>query len=97
MKEAVPTIHIDNEHVRVTEWRFEPGATTGWHRHAYDYTVTPVTAATVEAVGPDGKSSVFDMVPGRAYFREAGVEHEVINRGPGELRFVETELKHRAG
>lgn len=26
---ATPTVFIDNERVRVTEWRFAPGAATG--------------------------------------------------------------------
>ena len=28
--------------VMVTEWRFAPGAATGWHRHEFDYVITPV-------------------------------------------------------
>ena len=32
---AQPTLQIDNERVRVTQWRFAPGASTGWHRHAF--------------------------------------------------------------
>ncbi len=39
---AVPTVFIDNERTRVTEWRFAPGAATGWHRHEYDYVVIPL-------------------------------------------------------
>ena len=34
--EAVPTVQVDNDRVRVTEWRFAPGAATGWHRHEFD-------------------------------------------------------------
>ena len=30
---AIPTVQIDNDRVTVTEWRFPPGAETGWHRH----------------------------------------------------------------
>ena len=41
--QAKPTVFIDNEKTRVTEWRFAPGAETGWHRHAYDYVVVPGT------------------------------------------------------
>jgi hypothetical protein len=26
---------IDNDTTRVTQWRFAPGAQTGWHRHEY--------------------------------------------------------------
>ncbi len=33
---AVATVQVDNETVKVTEWRFAPGAETGWHRHEYD-------------------------------------------------------------
>ena len=40
---AVPTVQVDNDIVKVTEWRFAPGAETGWHRHDYDYVVVPVT------------------------------------------------------
>ena len=40
--EAVPTKLIENERVRVTEWRFAPGAATGWHRHEHDYVVVPL-------------------------------------------------------
>ena len=39
---ATPTVQIDNNHLRVTEWRFAPGAATGFHRHEHDYLVVPV-------------------------------------------------------
>ena len=37
------------------------------------------------------------MEPGKSYYREAGVEHDVVNSPGGALRFVEVELKHRPG
>ena len=40
---AIPSVQIDNEQVKVTEWRFPPGAETGWHRHAMYYVVVPQT------------------------------------------------------
>lgn len=94
---AVPTVHVENEHVRVTEWVFAPGAATGWHRHAFDYVITPVSSAPVGIVDGDGAETSFEMVAGASYYRAAGVEHDVINRGEGELRFVEVELKARPG
>jgi len=97
MEKAVPTVHVDNEHVRVTEWRFAPGAATGWHRHEFDYVITPVVGGQVEIEGPDGSRTPFVMEPGKSYFRAAGVEHDVINGPGGELRFVEVELKSRPG
>ena len=97
MQKAVPTVHVDNEHVRVTEWAFAPGAATGWHRHEFDYVITPVLGGAVEIQGPDGKRTPFAMEPGKSYFRPAGVEHDVINGPDAELRFVEVELKGRPG
>ena len=89
---ATPTVQVDNDTVRVTEWRFPPGATTGFHRHEYDYVVVPMTTAKLHIVAPSG-DSVGDLVTGQAYFRKAGVEHEVINENGFEVVFVETELK----
>lgn len=88
-------VHVDNDHVRVTEWRFAPGAATGWHRHDFDYVITPLTGGEVQHVGPDHERTPFKMEPGKSYYREAGVEHDVINGPGGELRFVEVELKSR--
>ena len=37
---ATPHVHISEPpHVRVTEWRFEPGAETGLHRPSADCVV----------------------------------------------------------
>lgn len=94
---AVPTMHGDNDRVRVTEWVFSAGAATGWHRHEFDYVITPVTSAPVGIVDAEGEETAFQMIAGTSYFREAGIEHDVINRGEGELRFVEVELKSRPG
>lgn len=97
MQKAEPVVHVDNAHVRVTEWRFAPGAATGWHRHEFDYVITPVTGGKVEILGPDGGRTPFIMEPGKSYFRPAGVEHDVINGPATPLCFVEVELKSRPG
>jgi beta-alanine degradation protein BauB len=94
---ARPTVQIDNAAVRVTEWRFAPGATTGPHRHAYDYVVVPMTTGRLLILAPDGAESTAELVTGRAYHRTAGVEHEVVNANDGDFVFVEVELKDRAG
>ena len=63
MSKAVATVHIDNEHVRVTEWAFEPGAATGWHRHGFDYVITPVIGGVVEIEDGVGKRTRFEVAP----------------------------------
>jgi len=89
---AVPTRQIENERVIVTEWRFAPGAETGWHRHGYDYVVCPATDGTLLLETADGDIEA-QLKIGQPYFRNEGVEHNVINAGTEELVFIEVELK----
>lgn len=89
---AEPTVQIDNERVRVTEWRFAPGAATGWHRHEHDYIVVPMISGAL-LLEESGGSRTAELTAGQAYFREAGVEHDVINASDGPFAFVEIELK----
>ena len=90
---AVATVQVDDARVRVTEWRFAPGAATGWHRHAYDYVVVPLTTGRLKLVEAEGVVRHAELRAGVAYFRAAGVEHDVINDNPFELVFIETEIK----
>jgi quercetin dioxygenase-like cupin family protein len=90
---AVPTLQVDNDRVRVTEWRFAKGSATGYHRHEYDYVVVPGTTGRLKMVGPDGSESFAELTAGKAYARPAGVEHDVVNAHDGEFVFVEIELK----
>ncbi len=89
---AVPTVKIDNARLRVTEWRFPPGGATGWHRHEYDYCVVPITTGRLRLDEPDGAREA-ELVTGQPYFREAGVEHDVVNINPFEFVFVDVEVK----
>jgi quercetin dioxygenase-like cupin family protein len=93
MTRAVPTLLIDNERVRVTEWRFAPGAATGWHCHEMDYVVVPMADGVLELVGPDDVRSRTELKQGVPYFRNAGVEHDVINANGFPFSFIEIELK----
>jgi len=90
---ATAKVFIDNERVRVTEWRFAPGAATGWHRHEMDYVVVPMLDGELELVGPDRERTRAKLSKGAPYFRNAGVEHDVINANAFEFAFVEIELK----
>lgn len=90
---AIPTVLIDNDRARVTEWRFPPGAATGWHRHEFDYVVVPQTTGQLKLVGPGGEENVAQLTTGQPYFRKVGVEHDVINPNDFEFVFVEVELK----
>ena len=90
---AKATVLIENARVRVTEWRFTPGAATGWHVHGMDYVVVPMLDGELELVGPGRERTRAKLSKGVPYFRNAGVEHDVINANPFEFAFVEIELK----
>jgi len=92
---AVATVRIDNARVRVTEWRFAPGARTGHHRHDYAYVVVPLVTGTLAATGAAGETTSALRV-GEPYYRDAGVEHDVRNANAFEFAFIEIELKTSA-
>ena len=83
---------IDTVRTRVTRYRLAPGATTGAHRHEYDYVIVPVTSGRLRVIA-NGQEVFADLASGVSYARAAGVEHEVFNAGADEMVFVEVELK----
>ena len=89
--QAQATVQVRNERVIVTEWRFAPGAETGWHRHAYDYVVGPQTSGKLLLEAQAG-DSIAELTAGQSYARQAGVEHNVVNISGGEFVFIEVEL-----
>jgi hypothetical protein len=90
---AIPTVMIDNDRVRVTEWRFKKrGDNTGWHRHAYDYIVVPQFYGILEIDLGNGERTTATLQKGVPYYRDLGVEHDVINGNDFECAFTEIEL-----
>ena len=95
MAQAEASVIVDSERIRVTSWTFQPGQATGMHRHELDYVVVPVSGGSFSVTGPDGARSELRQEAGRAYARQAGVEHDVANAGSQTAVFVEVELKDR--
>ena len=89
---AIPTVQIENDRVVVTEWRFAPGAETGFHVHAHDYVVVPMTSGKLRLVEPSGTREA-ELTAGVSYARLAGVAHNVVNVNAYEFSFIEIELK----
>ena len=90
---ATPTVLVENARSIATEWRFTPGAETGWHRHGHDYLVVPMTTGHLMLEEPGGVSRTVELTTGKPYFREEGVEHNVVNASPHEFVFIEIEMK----
>ncbi|TCT03370.1 cupin domain-containing protein [Paralcaligenes ureilyticus] len=90
--QAIPTVQIDNENVKVTQWRFPPNAETGWHRHEMNYVVVPQTTGPLLLETPQGEATS-QLTTGVPYYRPVGVEHNVVNPGCSDFIFIEIELK----
>lgn len=90
---AQATVLLDDERSIATEWRFAPGAETGWHRHGHDYVVVPMTTGKLLLEEPGGASRTADLTMGKPYSRREGVEHNVVNPNAFEFVFIEIELK----
>lgn len=88
---AEPVVHIDDGRFRVTEWRFSPGAETGWHVHGHDYVIVPLDDGQLGLGLPDGATAEAALRRGVPYSRRAGVAHNVTNRGAAPLAFLEIE------
>ncbi len=83
----------DTSTVRITQHEIAPGGQTGWHRHEFPYTVTPLRTAVVDITNPDGQSSTFEMAAGQSYDRPAGIEHNLTNSGTSSVLFIEVERR----
>jgi quercetin dioxygenase-like cupin family protein len=93
---ATAHVQIENDWVKVTEWRFAPGAETGHHVHAHDYVVVPLTSGVLRLEDSEGQKEA-QLTSGLAYARAKGVAHNVINANAFEFRFLEIEmLRQRA-
>ena len=90
---AIPTVQVDDNAVRVTEWHFPPGAETGAHVHDMDYVVVPMTSGALTIEMHDGSVVLSNLTAGQSYARKTGVAHNVINDNDFAFTFVEVEIK----
>jgi len=89
---ANANVLIDNDKVKVTEWSFEVGDSTGHHIHAYNYIVVPMLDGELRIVDKDNNETISKLTKGGAYYREKGVEHNVLNNNKIPYSFIEIEL-----
>lgn len=85
---------IDNERVRVLEYRSGPGLGVcgqGMHDHPDRVTVA-LTPAKVRVVNAQGQTLVHDIPPGHVFFAPAET-HSVENIGGADTRVLMIELK----
>ena len=91
---AKSNLMIDNSKTRVTMWSFEIDDETGQHIHEYDYVIVPMLDGALKIVDKDGSVSISNLKKGECYFREKGVNHNVINNNKFPYSFIEVEIKN---
>ena len=89
---AEPTITIDNERVKVGDWRMGPDTRIGHHVHPLDYLVVALSTGDLTIATAD-EEFAFPLEVGATVFGSAGDAHDVLNRGDAEVRFLEIEIK----
>ena len=90
-QQAEALVHIDEPNVRVTEYRFQPGAETGWHRHMADYVVVPLLDGDLLLEEAGGVARTARLKRHAPYARREGVEHNVVNANAYPFSFIEIE------
>ena len=90
---ATPTVQVDDDRFRVTEWRFAPGAETGWHTHELPYVVVPQTTGTLTVETTSADPFAMECTAGVSYSREPGAHHNLVNDRDEPFTFVEIEAK----
>jgi|SRR5579863_4425550 quercetin dioxygenase-like cupin family protein len=89
---AIPTVQSEDAEVKITRWDFAPGATTGWHRHAWPYVVVMLTDSLMR-IDDGANVTEIQRKAGETYIRPTGVEHDVMNGSDTPMAFIEIERK----
>jgi len=88
------TVKSENDRVRVLEYRLKPGEKEVMHSHP-SYVVYFLSAATLRATSPDGKTSDTSVTEGEVLLRDP-LSHAIENVGTTDLRALLVELKPQA-
>ena len=88
----VMTEQIDNSRTCVNHLHFPAGSETRWHRHERDYVIVPMNSCELLIDSGDGAKPV-KLTAGECYYRDAGVEHNVINPSEIDITLIEVEIK----
>jgi quercetin dioxygenase-like cupin family protein len=83
---------LENEQVRVLEFRAKPGQSEPMHSHPA-MTVYELSGGRVRLTTPDGKTQIIDAKPGTAAWIPATV-HRYENVGTTETHEIVVELKN---
>jgi quercetin dioxygenase-like cupin family protein len=82
---------LENDRVRVLEFRAKPGDKTEMHTHPHAVAIS-LADASFKFTSPDGQSSTAELTMGQVIYQEA-IEHTTEIVGDNEARALIVELK----
>lgn len=85
------SLRLENDRVRVYEWRLKPGGKEAAHSHP-DGLVIALADATLKSTLPDGTSMTRATTNGEVTWRNA-LTHSLENVGTTEAHVIAVELK----
>ena len=85
------TVRLENDRVRVLEWRLKPGGKEPMHSHP-DGVLMVLADSTLKSTGPGGTSITRATVNGEVAWAPA-VSHSIENVGSTEAHALLVELK----
>jgi hypothetical protein len=88
-------VRVDNEYVRVLEYRLKPGQKETMHSHPCGV-VLNLTGTKWKATTPDGKITESETTPGAVFWR-GPTTHSVENIGKTDARAIAIEFKASCG
>jgi beta-alanine degradation protein BauB len=85
------TVRLENERVRVLEWRLKPGGREPMHSHP-DGVLIVLADSTLKSTSPEGPATTRATVNGEVKWAPA-VSHSIENVGSTEAHALLVELK----
>lgn len=92
-QEGQSEVRLENEHVRVVENVYPPGAESPLHTHEFARVVYVLAGGEMELETEDGQATRVRIEKGQTVWQPAET-HVVRNVGRTVVRLLETEVKH---
>ena len=84
---------FENERVKVWHLLLEPGESSAWHVHDWDYLTVVIDPGSLRVEWEDGFTEDLELPVGQATFRKGHGAHRVTNTGSAKYRNALVEIK----
>ena len=92
-KRADFTLLFEDQKTKITSWRFDPGAETGWHLHNFDYVTIQKSGGRLKLESEDGNVKFIEYKNDKTVGYTSPVKHNATNVSNEEVQVIEIEYK----